>query len=257
MKTILIGLATITFLVMLSLGASAHDGVASYIWGPGDPNYNPSAVVYPGTLDTTDLIAKDFLGIEWWYPYGSAWGTGGAAINWDDGWLNWHGVHGTDFNWIDGNHNGDALDGYWVQLWCIQQHDIFEGGLDIGRWDLGPQATNMIAVATNLDHPPYLGEGLEFRVYGTDADNLWNNTLSNQAVVTEVYLDGWRIHNNSEDINQNGWTSDDIVAVLELPGYYRYIKVTPWQNDPETCGEYTSWLVDEFNEPEIDAVLFP
>ncbi len=61
-------------------------------------------------------------------------------------------------------------------------------------------------------------------------------------MLTEVYLDGWRQHNPAEDINRNGWTSDDIAAVFELPGYYRYVKLAAWS-------PYSA-----LNEPEVDAV---
>jgi hypothetical protein len=59
--------------------------------------------------------------------------------------------------------------------------------------------------------------------------------------VTDVYLDGWRVHNGAEDANRNGWLSDDIGGVFQLDAPYRYIKLVAWGGG-------------SFTEPEIDAV---
>ncbi|GAG37510.1 unnamed protein product, partial [marine sediment metagenome] len=121
--------------------------------------------------------------------------------------------------------NGDALDGMWIQI-----GDMW--------FDLGFE-TNRVVVFLAQDHGPYLAEGLEFRVYGSNT--VWG-AVSSQAVLKEVYLDGWRLHNPTEDQNDNGWCGDDISAVLELPGDYRYIKLMPWSD------------LSPWHEPEVDAV---
>jgi hypothetical protein len=65
---------------------------------------------------------------------------------------------------------------------------------------------------------------LGYRVYGTNT--LWDDTtLSAQAPITDVYLDGWRPHNSAEDSNQNLWLSDDITGVFQFDTPYRYIKL--------------------------------
>jgi hypothetical protein len=55
-------------------------------------------------------------------------------------------------------------------------------------------------------------------------------------------LDGWRTHNPIEDVNANGWCSDDIGGVFQLDGAYRYIKLAAWSPS------------GGLNEPEVDAV---
>ncbi|MEW6214833.1 MAG: hypothetical protein AB1478_06460 [Nitrospirota bacterium] len=222
MRTILIGLMAITLLFGVSLEASAYDGSAFYDWGPGVPNYNLSAVINNGTIGTADLFFGDFLGISATQPNALGWGDSGTIVNWADyWWIYWAG---------DGNTNGDALDGKWV-------HIIYPTE---GWWDLGFE-TDKVVVFLSQDHGPYLGEGLEARVYGSNT--LWG-PVSSQAVLTDVYLDGWRPHNPAEDIDNNGWSSDDIAGVYELPGMYRYIKIAAWSDGS----------VDSYNEPEVDAV---
>jgi hypothetical protein len=224
--TTTIGVCTI-FTVAFGLIAASVFGydpaVATYTWAPGVPNYNPSVVLHPGTIDTSQLVMGDFLGISSIQPNAPGYGDSGSIVGWDDSWVYWVG---------DGNTNGDNLDGKWV-------HIIYPVE---GWWDLGFE-TNKVVVFLSQDHGPYLGEGLETRVYGSNT--LWGS-VSSQAVLTEVYLDGWRPHNPAEDRNRNGWTSDDIVGVYELPGNYRYIKITAWSRWPD------------YNEPEVDAVAtFP
>jgi hypothetical protein len=193
---------------------------ASYTWSPGDPGYNPAATLHTGTIDTSLLVMGDFLGRSAGNPYAISYGSSGAAVGWDDTWVGGVGHPNT---------NGDALDGLWAQIYS-----------DGGWWDLG-SAFREVAVMTSQDHGPYLAEGLEYRVFGTNT--LWDDTsLSGQATVTDVYLDGWRPHNPNEDRNGNGWCSDDISAVLDLGAAYRYIKLIAWV-------PYGS-----LNEPEVDAV---
>ena len=188
--------------------------LAVYTWNPGDPGYNSSATIHTGIISTAGL---NFGTLDTSTPP-TGYGSSGVAVNWDD-------------TWIDGGNalNGNDLDGLWVQ-----HANTF------GIWDLGPNvATNKVVVFTSQDHGPYLAEGLEYRVYGS---NNLAGPWSSQATVTDVYLDGWRIHDTNEDVNLNGWCSDDISAVLQLDGTYRYIKVQYWS------------LSNLLNEPEIDAV---
>ena len=83
---------------------------------------------------------------------------------------------------------------------------------------------------------------MEYRVYASNT--LWDAspTLIGPAGLTDVYLDGWRTHNPSEDLNNNDWCSDDITGVFNLGASYRYIKLVAWDD----TGQY--------NEPEVDAV---
>ena len=210
----------ITFLFLLMGTSFGYTSGASYTWNASTPNYNALATVYPGTIDTSPWVMGDFLGRSATNPNAKGYGDSGTTVNWDDTWKG---------NVGNANTNGDALDGLWVQIRS-----------DGGWWDLGFKASE-VAVFSSQDHSPYLGEGLEYRVFGTNT--LWdNNNLSNQARIAEVYLDGWRPHNCSEDKNRNGWLSDDISAVFKLDGSYRYIKIVSWTQTGGYC------------EPEIDAV---
>ncbi|MBI5116286.1 fibronectin type III domain-containing protein, partial [Candidatus Poribacteria bacterium] len=212
-------------LVVLFLNLSsqplAYDGSAAYDWGDSVPNYNPLAVIMFGSLETSNLTFGDFMGLSPTQPDATSYGDMGVGVGWDDNVVE---------NAGDANTNGDALDGLYVQFY-------FPDG---GWWDLGAE-TNRIAVFLSQDHGPYLAEGLEVQVYGSN--ELWGSAGS-QALLTDVYLDGWRPHHSEEDANGNGWCSDDIAAVFELLGQYRYIKLTGW--DPS--------LFWDLNEPEVDAV---
>ena len=203
-----------------SANVSAYMIGASYTWDPSTPNYNASATLHSGTINTSNLLMGDFLGRNATNPNAGNFGDSGVSVGWDDTWVSGVG---------NANTNGDALDGLWSQ--------IFSDG---GWWDMGA-ATDTIAVFTSQDHGPYLGEGLEYRVFGTNT--LWDDgSLSAQAIVTDVYLDGWRTHNPAEDANGNGWLSDDITGVFDLGASYRYVKLVAW--DPSGA----------FSEPEVDAV---
>jgi len=193
---------------------------AAYTWDASTPSYNPAAILHPGTIDTSLLRFGDFLGRNAATPNAASYGSSGAAVGWDDTWVGGVG---------DANTNGDALDGLWAQIYS-----------DGGWWDLG-SAFDEVAVFTSQDHGPYPGEGLEYRVFGTNT--LWvDASLSAQAPVTDVYLDGWRTHNDAEDFNGNDWLSDDISGVFQLDGAYRYIKLVAWAQS------------GGFDEPEVDAV---
>jgi hypothetical protein len=164
-----------------------------------------------------------------WYP-GVGWTTG----KWDDKPYT-VGYMGTS-NPGDWNTNGDTLDEFWVIG-------------PVGWWDLGASYASVAVFGSqcwkNVGYQHYLNEGLEYRVFG--ANTLWDDgTLGPQAIVTDIYLDGWRVHNPAEDINGNGWCSDDISTVLDLGGSYRYIRISPWFVGP--TGVYQNPM------PEINAV---
>ena len=197
-------------------GAFAYLGPAAvYTWSSGDPGFNASATIHTGVISTAEL---NFGTLDTSTPP-TNYGSSGVVVNWDDAWK----------SGVGNALNGNVLDGLWVQ-----HPNTF------GIWDLGPNvATNKVVVFTSQDHGPYLAEGLEYRVYGS---NTLVGPWSPQATVTDVYLDGWRMHDPNEDNNNNSWCSDDISAVLQLDGFYRYIKVKYWS------------LYENLNEPEIDAV---
>jgi len=204
---------------------------ATIEWEPGVPNYNSAANIHPGTIDLSNWVCGDFRGVSSTQPNVVSWADWGAAIGWDD-----NPTGGTQVG--DPNTNGDFLDGKMIVLgtWPVDSPHI------PGWWEL-PFETNKVYVQLTQDHGPYLAEALEIRVYGSNT--LWGG-VSSQAVLTDVYLDGWRTHNPTEDINGNGWCSDDVAAVFELPGIYRYVKLTAWE-EPNVFTSY--W------EPEVDAVL--
>jgi hypothetical protein len=219
-KIIALGTALILAIIpMLTTSASAYTAGAAYTWAPGTPNYNPSATIHTGIIDTSNMGMGDFLGIGPGQPNAPSYGDSGAIVNWDDNWVSWVG---------HANTNGDNLDGLWAQI-------IYPA---TGWWDMGFK-TDEFVVFLSQDHGPYLAEGLETRVYGSNT--LWG-AASSQAVLTDVYLDGWRTHNPAEDVNGNGWCSDDIAGVYQLPGEYRYVKIAAWV--PHSG----------LNEPEVDAV---
>lgn len=218
-------LLAILLVVSVALGvasgpaAYAYTAGASYTWDASVPNYDASAVIHSGTIDTTSLVMGDFLGVSAGNPNAPGYGDSGVSVGWDDTWVSGVGHPNT---------NGDNLDGLWAQI-------IYPAE---GWWDLGA-ATDKVAVFLSQDHGPYLAEGLEYRIYGSNT--LWG-AVGAQAVITDVYLDGWRTHNPAEDGNGNGWCSDDIAAVLQLDGAYRYVKLAAWSSGG---GLY---------EPEVDAV---
>ncbi|MBI5740223.1 MAG: PEP-CTERM sorting domain-containing protein [Nitrospirae bacterium] len=210
--------------VLLSIGISqgvyAYTSGAVWSWESGDPNYNSQATIHEGTIDTSNLAFGDYLGISETQPDALDYGDNGASTGWDD--ERFIPLVG------DGNINGDALDGLWV--------DVQGEG---GWWDLGT-ASNTITVFSSQDHGPYLSEGLEYRVFGTNTP--WDNGSLQPGRITDVYLDGWRTHDSSEDANQNQWLSDDVSAVFQFRDSYQYVKLMPWAQ----TGLY--------REPEIDSV---
>lgn len=214
---IMIAAFVMAVLVLLPGLGLAYTTGAVYNWDATVPNYNPAAVIHPGVINTSNLVFGDFIGVSPSQLGATSWGRSDIAVGWDDAWTGGG----------NANTNGDFLDGYWAQIYSTG-----------GWWDLG-RAFSQVAVFLSQDHGPYLAEGLEYRIYGSNT--LWGTTLSPQATLLAVYLDGWRVHNPAEDLNKNGWLSDDIAAVLGLNASYRYIKLVAWGASP-------------LDEPEVDAI---
>jgi len=224
MKNLLFVTILVAIMLITTGNARSYTIGAEWTWQPGDPNYNATIVPRSGTISTSGFTFGDFLGWTEDKTESDGWGSSGAESPnpWDDNYVAWTG---------DGNTNGDALDGLW--LW------IFSEG---GWWDLG-SPFDKVAVFTSQDHGAYLAEGLEYRVFGSNT--LWSDTVSSEAQIIDVYLDGWRSHDDNEDVNGNGWLSDDITGVFQLDSGYRYIKLAAWSEFGNP---------DELYEPEIDAV---
>jgi len=217
MNKLIIISAVCAVLAVLASSAFGYIPGAIYTWDATTPGYNASATLHIGTINTSLLVPGDFVGRNAGQPNAGFWGDSGVSVNWDDTWVGPVG---------NANTNGDNLDGLWVQIYS-----------DGGWWDMGSPVSK-ISVSTSQDHGPYLGEGLEYRVYATNT--LWGATTG-QILVNDVYLDGWRPHNVNEDQNGNGWLSDDITGIYNLGGSYRYIQLVAWGG-----GSY--------DEPEVDAV---
>ena len=208
------------FFLVLCLGLTSNVlGVGTYTWNASTPGYNAGATLHNGTINMSSLVFGDFLGLNAATPT-TSFGSSGAAVGWDDTWVGGVG---------HGNTNGDAFDGLWAQI-------IYPNN---GWWDMGPAGTATIAVATSQDHGPYLGEGLEYRVYGTNS--LWTG-VGSLGNLTDVYLDGWRTFNAAEDTNGNLWLSDDITGVFQFDQAYRYVRLEAWGPG------------GGFNEPEVDGI---
>src|SRR4030042_1010169 len=118
MKKIFFLLTVAILLIGLSQGVHA---TGTYIWDPTIPNYNPSAIINPGMINTSNFVFGDFLGLSSTRPSTMFYGDSGVSVNWDE-------VHDRPIIG-DGNTNGDALDGLWVKL--------FDRA---GWWDLGTAA---------------------------------------------------------------------------------------------------------------------
>ncbi|MFC1783063.1 hypothetical protein ACFL02_05705 [Planctomycetota bacterium] len=193
-------------------------GVGTFTWDAATPGYNAGAILHPGTINMSNLVFGDFLGLGPATPT-TSFGDSGVSVNWDDTWMGGVG---------HGNTNGDAFDGLWVQI--VDPSN--------GWWDMG-SAVSTIAVATSQDHGPYLGEGLEYRVYGSNTSWDSGGSLGN---LTHVYLDGWRTFNATEDANGNLWLSDDITGVFQFDQAYQYVRLEAWGPG------------GGFNEPEVDGI---
>lgn len=217
-------------LVSMATNSSGYLVGTTYNWDSSVPNYNPSAIIHTGTIGASAFSSfADFIGNDLGQSTAAYHGT---HVNWDDGSYAW----GDWGNADELNAFGDTLNGYWVGL-----------GSFGGWWDLGAPSSlvtifgSQTGIGTSFGRYDYLEEGLDYTVFG--ANVLRDNTsLGAQATVTEVYLDGWRPHNPSEDTyNNNGWCHDDVTAVFDLHGSYRYIRLLP--------ADFAS-----IGYPEIDAV---
>ena len=199
-------------LFLITDSSFAYLNGTTYNWDSSVPNYNPSATIHTGTIDTSAISGyADFVG----GTIGTTATHYGSHVNWDDGSY----VTGVG----DINTNGDTLDGYWVGFVSFG-----------GWWDLGTPSSSVTifgsqtGVGTSFNRFDYLEEGLDYIVFGSNALKD-DSSLGPQATVTEIYLDGWRTHNPSEDTwdGGNGWCHDDITTVFDLHGSYRYINPSP------------------------------
>lgn len=199
--------------VAVASNSFAYSG-ATYTWDASTPNYNAAATIHTGYLDVSGLTPGQLTN-----P-GTSYGSSGAAVGWDDTWTGGVGSAST---------NDDAFDGLWTQV-------VYPA---VAWWDLGNSYSDIV-VALAQDHGPYLAEGLEYRIWG--ASSIGDMTNATMATITDIYLDGWRPHNPNEDVNGNGWLSDDITAILSLGGSYRYLRFEAWSNS------------NALDEPEVDAI---
>lgn len=222
---IVIGLLSFVLVsLFFSVNAFGYAVGTTYGWDTSTPNYNASAAIHTGTINTSTLAVGDFMGrgVTAENPNAGYYGSSAAEVGWDDNWTG---------NIGDANTNGDSLDGLWSQIYS-----------DGGWWDLGT-AYNQFAVFTSQDHGAYLAEGLEYHVIGSNGGP-GSRALWAQAVISDIYLDGWRTHDDREDINNNGWQSDDISSVFQFANdtAYRYIYLTAWTES------------GALSEPEVDAI---
>jgi hypothetical protein len=154
-------------------------------------------------------------------------GRGGALPNcpYDDTWT------GGQYTPTPQGH-AEAFDRLWYQIIGFSASVTFDLG--------GPY--NQIYISLNQDHGPYPEEALEYRV--AVSNNLAGpyTTLPVNTPIT-VYQGGWSTAGEYDgDCNANGVLNDDYSALWYLPGFYRYVRLTPIAD----TGSY--------NEPEIDAV---
>jgi hypothetical protein len=205
-------------LAILAAPAMAYSGSGAWSWNPLDPNYNGAVTPLPGVYSPLPAPA-DYIGTAL-NTYSNGYGDSGAVKGWDDNYVGSVGSADT---------NGDHWDGLWVQAALPQR----------GWWDLGDDYEKIV-VSTSQDHGPYLAEGLEYHIRGCSQAFADLSCSQSDAVVTAVYLDGWR-STPCTDTNQNDWCSDDITAVLDLGGDYRYVRLEGWGASP-------------LDEPEVDAM---
>jgi len=215
------GISAAVGLIAIVLLVTPAMAVGTWTWGPGDPNYEATAAIDPGTFDyLSGANPAYFIGTG---PgtYSNLYGSSGAAVGWDD--------TSTNGGVIDSN--GDRWDGLWVQPVMGQA----------GWWDLQGVYSGIV-VSTSQDHAPYLSEGLPYHIQGCSDQFDDTSCLGMDATPMDVFLDGWRPYNPAEDANGNGWCSDDITATFYLGGSYRFVRVEGW----DTGGGLV--------EPKIDAI---
>ena len=105
----------LVWLLSITDSSFAYLNGTTYNWDSSVPNYNPSATIHSGTIDTSAFSGyADFVGSS----KGTTAAYYGSHLNWDDG----SSVTGVGHV----NTNGDTLDGYWVGLASFG-----------GWWDLG------------------------------------------------------------------------------------------------------------------------
>jgi len=143
-----------------------------------------------------------------------------------------------DDTWSGGQYtptvqgHAEAFDRLWFQIVSFSSSATF----DLGR------AFNQVYIALSQDHGPYPEEALEYRVAVSNNPAGPFSTLPVNTPIT-TYRGGWSTAGEpGGDCNSNGVLNDDFSALWQLPGAYRYVRLTPIAN------------TGVFNEPEIDAV---
>ncbi len=209
-------------LAALAFLATPAMAVGTWTWEAGDPYYSDGAEPIDGTIDVGSqyYIPGNYIGTA---PgtYTDSYGSSGDAVGWDDTAIDGIG---------DAKTNGDTWDGLWVGL-----SDRY------GWWDLGQECSGIVVSASQAGGP-YLAQGLAYRVQGCTEAFVDASCSDLDAELMVVYLDGWRQFNPAEDINGNGWSSDDITATFYLTGGYRYARLAEWGQERG------------LNAPKIDAV---
>jgi hypothetical protein len=129
--------------------------------------------------------------------------------------------------------HAEAFDRLWYQIVSFSASATF----DLGK------PYKQAYIALNQDHGPYPAEALEYRVWVSNAAAGPFMMLPTNTPIT-MYKGGWSTNGEfGGDCNGNGVLNDDYSALWQLPGYYRYVRLTPIAN------------TGAFNEPEIDAVM--
>lgn len=129
--------------------------------------------------------------------------------------------------------HAEAFDRLWFQIVSFSASATF---------DLG-SAFTQVCISLNQDHGPYPEEALEYRVAVANNPGGPFTTLPTSTLIT-MYRGGWSTAGEpGGDCNGNGVLNDDYSAIWQLPGAYRYVRLTPIAN----TGVY--------NEPEVDAVV--
>jgi hypothetical protein len=128
--------------------------------------------------------------------------------------------------------HAEAFDRLWFQIISFSASITY---------DLGARY-NQVYISLNQDHGPYPAEALEYRVAVSNNAAGPFSTLPVNTPIT-MYAGGWSTAGEyAGDCNGNGVLNDDYSALWQLPGAYRYVRLSPIAN----TGSY--------NEPEIDAI---
>lgn len=144
-----------------------------------------------------------------------------------------------DDTWTGGQYtptplgHANAFDRYWFQIISFSASVTY---------DLGAPH-KQVYISLNQDHGPYPEEALEYRVGVANTAAGPYTTLPTTTPI-KVFQGGWSTTGEfGGDCNGNGALNDDYSALWQLPGFFRYVRLTPIAH---TGG---------YNEPEIDAVM--